>query len=39
MSRIALVRYSATTRLLSIQIDAAINPGPVQRLTWRLNLL
>lgn len=27
VSRIALVRYSATARLLSIQIDAAINPG------------
>ncbi len=29
VSRIALVRYSATARLLSIQIDAAINPGAV----------
>ncbi len=29
VSRIALVRYSATARLLSIQIDAAINPGQV----------
>ncbi len=27
VSRIALVRYSAAARLLSIQIDAAINPG------------